>query len=235
MAGSNHNKDSENKENHRFVKVPQTKETVLRNIFFALGLALFVVGVLCCARLSFVAENRAFPVQPIIWLSLGAVLLFLVFGITRSSILLFFAIDSIVWGLITLFSSQGFIPFLYRHLWPLMLSTSGIALLSASAFKYHKVRSVFLFPSLAMVVLGGMFLPFSTHLIRMSFAEFISKTWPIFFLLVGTVMILLFFLQKNAQESFPYMDDDDELPEEDFTIEDTILHGVDRMPEDHNT
>ena len=67
---------------------------------------------------------------------------------------------------------------------------------------------VFLFPSVALFVLGIIFLLFSLHVFHISFAKFISVFWPIVLFVLGILLILVYGVQRINSEEFPYIKDD---------------------------
>ena len=95
-----------------------------------------------------------------------------------------------------------------KELWPVIVINAGLAFLVSDLFIYKKIRAVFLFPSVALFVLGIIFLLFSLHVFHISFAKFISVFWPIVLFVLGILLILVYGVQRINSEEFPYIKDD---------------------------
>lgn len=191
----------------KFFKIPQTKRTVVLNILFASGLVFMVAGVFLLIWLYI--DGIPFPTLPFIYISLGVICLFLTFAFTKSSILLLLGTLGIFWGVVSLLSVTQIISYSQLELWPFSVIASGISLFVSGIYKFRKVKSSYLFPSLTLVCIGIVFLLFSMHVVKMSFAEFIARIFPILFIVFGGSLIGIFIFQKNRPKEFPYMDDDD--------------------------
>ena len=92
-----------------------------------------------------------------------------------------------------------------KELWPVIVINAGLAFLVSDLFIYKKIRAVFLFPSVALFVLG---IIFSLHVFHISFAKFISVFWPIVLFVLGILLILVYGVQRINSEEFPYIKDD---------------------------
>ena len=95
-----------------------------------------------------------------------------------------------------------------KELWPVIVINAGLAFLVSDLFIYKKIRAVFLFPSVALFVLGIIFLLFSLHVFHISFAKFISVFWSIVLFVLGILLILVYGVQRINSEEFPYIKDD---------------------------
>ena len=193
-----------------FIKIPQTKSTVLRNVILAFGLILIFAGILLAVYFTF---NTSFPgfkmaVFPVLFLFSGGILIFLTFGLTKDPIILSIGIVLFLWGITALLSNTGLVPFTKKQLWPLIVVFSGIAVFISGLYHFKKIRSFYLFPSLTLVALGFLFLLFSMRIIKISLAKFIGAWWPFFVILVGLALVIIFFVKQKKSESFMYMEDD---------------------------
>ncbi|HAZ96346.1 hypothetical protein [uncultured Treponema sp.] len=112
--------------------------------------------------------------------------------------------DSIFFALLNI----EFLHLNLKELWPVIVINAGIAFIVSDLFIYKKIRTVFLFPSVALFVLGIIFLLFSLHVFHISFAKFISVFWPIVLFVLGILLILVYGVQRINSEEFPYMKDD---------------------------
>ncbi|HBP08754.1 MULTISPECIES: hypothetical protein [unclassified Treponema] len=112
--------------------------------------------------------------------------------------------DSIFFALLNI----EFLHLNLKELWPVIVINAGLAFIVSDLFIYKKIRTVFLFPSVALFVLGIIFLLFSLHVFHISFAKFISVFWPIVLFVLGILLILVYGVQRINSEEFPYMKDD---------------------------
>ena len=112
--------------------------------------------------------------------------------------------DSIFFALLNI----EFLHLNLKELWPVIVINAGLAFLVSDLFIYKKIRAVFLFPSVALFVLGIIFLLFSLHVFHISFAKFISVFWPIVLFVLGILLILVYGVQRINSEEFPYIKDD---------------------------
>ncbi len=128
--------------------------------------------------------------------------------ITKASFFIFLGLVCFFNGILGLLISTRAIPFTFKQLWPLCVILTGVSMFLASMFYTHRIRSVYLFPSIVIVVLGGCLLPFSLHLIKDSLSAFVLKWWPAILVAVGIVLIILFIAQQVNHKDFPYMTDD---------------------------
>jgi len=207
--------NGENQKNHdgnkirRFFKIPQTKYRVWLNMVFGFGLFFMVGGVF--ALITLFIEDTPFPFLPLIYISLGSICLFLTFGFTKSGTLLVLGTLGVFWGFISLFSVTGLTHYSQKELWPFAMIASGIGVFVSCIYKFRKIKSSYLFPSIALLGIGIVFLLFSMHVIKMSFAEFAARMFPILCIVFGGILIGIFIFQQNKPKKFPYMDDDDQL------------------------
>jgi len=112
--------------------------------------------------------------------------------------------DSIFFALLNI----EFLHLNLKELWPVIVINAGLAFIVSDLFIYKKIRTVFLFPSVDLFVLGIIFLLFSLHVFHISFAKFISVFWPIVLFVLGILLILVYGVQRINSEEFPYMKDD---------------------------
>ncbi len=199
------------KKKRRFIKIPQTKITVRSNLFFAAGLILLFFGIFLTVK-KFIPGIQVFYAKDVFLLGAGLIFVFFAFALTGSGLFVYLGIFFSLTGILSLFIDTNIIKYKFSDLWPLEVIFSGIALLPAGLYKLKRVRTIFLFPSLTLVVLGVLFLLFSLN--DISFSKFIGLWWPIILLIAGIALIVIFVVQRNHPKEFPYMVDDS-LEEED--------------------
>ncbi|MBN1647760.1 MAG: hypothetical protein JW874_06995 [Spirochaetales bacterium] len=83
-------------------------------------------------------------------------------------------------------------------IWPLFMTAAGVSLL-LFAFRVKGGRRIkLLVPSLSLVLLSFLFLPFSLGAVRISFSEFVVTWWPVLILILGIGSIILYFRNKKS-------------------------------------
>lgn len=95
-----------------------------------------------------------------------------------------------------------------RSLWPMLVIISGISFFLVDFFIMRKIRTIFLFPSILLVLLGTFFLVFSLGVVPFSFRRFMTLLGPVILVLSGVGIIIVYGFQKLNKENFPFMNED---------------------------
>lgn len=177
------------------------------NFMLAFGFVLVLTGIFLLVKRSEHA-TRVFAFRPVILLFAGAAVLFVAFAFTKNFNVIFLGILSMLMGVVFLIIDTHIVPFSFRELWPTIVIGSGVSLFLSFLYKYRRISSVFLFPSIMMLVLGTVFLMFSMHVFPFTFRHFITKWWPLLIIIGGASLIGIFLFQQSGNENFPYMEDD---------------------------
>lgn len=189
------------------IKLPQTIYRKESKFLLALGLLLVLAGLfLFVGRLE--SSDRVFAFRPVISLGLGIILLFISLALTGSSLSLFFGLFFLLMGIVLLLMDSGILRCGFSRLWPTIMIAAALSLFPAGLYKARRIRTVYLFPAIMILVLGIVFLLFSLHVIPVSFRVFVSRSWPFLFILVGGFLVVTFFIQQLNAKNFPYMEDD---------------------------
>ncbi len=193
--------------NRGFVKLPQTTYRKESNLVLALGLLLVLVGLFV-----FVGNQesavKVFAFRPIIVLAVGIVLLFCSLAFTGSSFSLFFGLFFFLMGIVLLLIDSGILPYGFSKMWPTIMIAAAFSLFPAGLYRARRVRTVYLFPAIMILLLGIVFLLFSLHVIPISFRVFVARCWPLLFIIVGAFLVITLFVQQLNAKNFPYMEDD---------------------------
>lgn len=177
------------------------------NIMLALGLCLVLLGIFFLVAVSTTAV-RVIAVRPAILLGIGVVCLFLSLAFMQNSLLIFAGLFCLLCGICTLLIDTKIISYTLRELWPTIMINMGLALFPAGLYKLKRVRTIYLFPAIMMVVLGAFFLLFSLRVVHLSLASFVSRWWPVVLLGGGIALVVIFLVQQANSKHFPYMEDD---------------------------
>ncbi|MDR3170990.1 MAG: hypothetical protein LBU17_05090 [Treponema sp.] len=122
---------------------------------------------------------------------LGSGFAVLAIKLNKRSLYLFFAAFFILVGFFLFLSALSIFPVTFAQDWPLLSVFSGLALFPAGWHRYGALRSHYVVPSLAFVILGSVLLIFSFKVIPFSFAQFILNWWPIIVVLAGLILVLI--------------------------------------------
>lgn len=186
---------------------PRAKYGWRANAVLAAGLVLILVGIFLMVKHSEHA-TKVFALRPVILLSVGAIALFVSIAFTESGNTLYVGLFCVMMGIVMLMVDTHIIRYSLKEMWPTIMISSGVALFPASLYKLRRIRTVYLFPAIMLIMLGMMFLLFSMHIFPFSFREFISKWWPLLVIMGGFLLIAIFFVQRANSKRFPYMKDD---------------------------
>ncbi len=189
------------------IKVPETRTSLKQILMLAAGLILVMAGILLTIRKN-TSVTKVFALRPVMCLSLSAVFLFLAFAFIKNGLFLFLGIFSFLTGIVFLLGDTELVNPTMRNLWPLIVVASGISLFPAGIYKLKRIRTVYLFPAIALVGLGLFFFLFSMHIVKISFVQFFSKWWPAFLIIFGIALVVIFLWQQSHKKEFPYMSDD---------------------------
>ena len=218
---------SKSPEERKFFKIPQTKNAVRQNILLAAGLLLVLAGIFLFVK-AFASATKVFAIRPVVFLCAGAVFIFLALAFTKNSIFVYLGTTSVLFGIISILTDTGITSLSMKELWPAFVIACGVSLFPAGFYKMKRVRTVYLFPSITLVALGVLFLMFSLHIIKMAFSHFIAFTWPVFIMLFGIFLVVIFLWQQKHHKDFPYMVDDSlDNENDDDDDDDNIKEGGD--------
>ncbi len=120
-----------------------------------------------------------------------------------------FVFDGIFFSLLNL----DFFKFGLRELWPVIVLNSSLAFFATDFFIFKRLRTVFFFPSIMLLILGVFFLLFSARIVPITFRKFIGFAWPIILTVFGILLIVVYGVQQMNKKEFPYMEDDSEITE----------------------
>ncbi|MBQ9537737.1 MAG: hypothetical protein IJU95_00575 [Treponema sp.] len=176
-------------------------------VLLALGLLLVLSGLFI-----FVGNQesavKVFALRPVIFLGLGILLLFWSLALSSSSLSLFFGLFFLLIGSVLLLVDSGILPCGFSQLWPTIMIAAALSLFPAGLYKARRVRTVYLFPAIMILLLGIVFLLFSLHVIPISFRVFVARCWPLLIIVSGVVLVVIFYVQQLNAKDFPYLEDD---------------------------
>ena len=108
---------------------------------------------------------------------------------------------SLVLGALLLLLTTTVFPTTLAQMWPLFMTIIGVAMLVYGLRKKTFARLTFTIPGGAMVLLSGVFLPFSLKIVSIDFAQFVAIWWPVIFVLVGGTLLVTHLVRKRHRET----------------------------------
>ncbi len=199
--------DSDDKKAYRFIKLPQTKYRKEANFILAVGLLLVFIGLFVLVGNQEKA-TKIFAFRPVLSLSSGIILLFIALALTGESFSVFLGCFFVLMGVVFLLVDSHIIPYSFSEMWPTIMIASGLALFPAGLYRAKRIRTVYLFPAIMLVLLGICFLLFSLRVFPIPFRVFVSRFWPLLIIICGLGLVVMFFVQQVNSKTFPYMEDD---------------------------
>lgn len=187
------------------------------NFFLALGMACFILGIV----LFFIppADQREtshlFFNSSILLITAASVYISLLF---KSYVAFYVSLNCCVDSLIMLIMEIRAVPSPLKRYWPLAVIISGVSLLALGAVRYKRFRTAYVFPAATLTILGGFFLLFTLKIIKVPLNVFASFFLPLFLILGGMSLIVLYYVRQNAKDKFPIIKDveKDEYDDEDY-------------------
>ncbi|MDR2028339.1 MAG: DUF5668 domain-containing protein [Treponema sp.] len=131
---------------------------------------------------------------------LGALCAVFAIKLNKRSLYMFFAAFLIQAGFFLFLVALKIIPLKLSHWWPLLSVFTGLALVPAGWRRYGAIRSRYVVPALAFVILGCLLLIFSFDVVPFSFKQFILEWWPFLVVLAGLVLVLIALGTRNNTE-----------------------------------
>ena len=80
-----------------------------------------------------------------------------------------------------------------RRIWPVFMLMVGISLIPCAFRKSKGNRIKIIIPSIAIILLSLVFLPFSMKILTTRFIVFAAMWWPMFFIIMGITFLIIFF------------------------------------------
>ena len=160
-------------------------------IFIFLGIAFLLI-----TTGKFTGRELIWPVLP---LFLGLILLYKSFFRSGKDIYILIGMFFTLSGLYFLLRITILDTYEVARVWPFFMLFTGISLLMYG-FKKKKDNRLKLFvPAFAIIILSLFFLPFSLKLFTMKFLTFAVIWWPVIFIAMGAILVILFIVKRNDQ------------------------------------
>jgi hypothetical protein len=109
---------------------------------------------------------------------------------------LFFSSVAILSGMFLLLFNLDVFGVGFLRLWPVVPAIIGFSLFPSGLKKYGRPRARFVMPAVLFLCLSFLFFLFSFRVIPLSFREFITYYWPVFFVAAGGGLLILYLLNR---------------------------------------
>lgn len=182
------------------------------NLLLAFGLLFLFGGFLLFLVALENNHDHFFRFWPFFIMFAGMLVTYFSVTVFKKSYILFVGILTALSGCLSIFITRDITTLDFPQLWPCFLFFAAIALFLSCIYKFRKLRPNYFVPSIAMIVLGIVFLLFSLDVVKMSFASFIVITGPFILFFGGVAVVVLYFVQSTHRELI--------VPEEDADNED---------------
>jgi hypothetical protein len=127
---------------------------------------------------------------PVVPLVAGLILLYVVFQKDGPEAYVFLGTLFLLVGILVLLLNTVMSEVTLERIWPLFMTITGLSLLAYARKKRGYARLSLTIPSIAIVVLSGIFLPFSLDLIQRNFIAFVGTWWPTLLIVLGLVLLI---------------------------------------------
>ena len=183
----------------------------MQNFLLAVGMSCILFGIyfLVAFRAAAGAGIAVF-VRFMCLSGVGMLLLFLSLVLIKSYLLVYVGMQLVFFGILALVIDSNIVSAGLRELWPVLVVSSGVSLFPAGLYRAKRIKSIYLFPGILLVVIGLFFLPFSLNLTGVSLKKFFLAFYPLAFIFMGLILVVVFFYQQTHRKNFPYMTDDSE-------------------------
>ncbi len=194
------------------------QKSVLVNVLIIFGLLLFFA----VAVFAYWITDKAFlEVLSYVFLALQFLfgILVLIFSIKKTRVATHLFMGSLlsVWALLY-FLVDNVLTCGLKEFWPVFGFFAGVLLFVSGFYKYGKIKFGYLIPSVALVGMGVWYSFFSFGVIKTPFIEVVKRLGPVFAVILGVLLILLFFIQKRNKkfvikddETGTFSDEDEEI------------------------
>lgn len=177
--------------------IKKTNPLIARKFILAIGLLCIGAGVLFFALTQSIFTNKFFALRAFFLIVVGAFLFYRSLTVHKNSTLFFISLVILLNSFLLMAIDIALLPFRLVQIWPFMVILCGLSLIPASFYKYGKINSRYIVPSVMITSMGVFFLLFSLDIIQMSFVAFSAQWWPLFLVIAGLLLVALFFYGKK--------------------------------------
>jgi hypothetical protein len=173
-----------------------SRRTIARVIFFV-GLILMFLGSGFLLG-SLAGVSRISVAVSFLFVVLGNICAAMAIQLSSRGLYLFLAAFFLQAGFFLFLLALRIFPLGFSESWPLLSVFAGFSLFPAGWRRFGALRTGYVVPSIAFVILGLALLVFSLDLVAFSFRQFMLDWWPLLIVLAGLVLVLVSFGSKSS-------------------------------------
>jgi len=83
-----------------------------------------------------------------------------------------------------------------EKIWPVFMIIGGLSILPFAHKKSQSAKLAIIVPTVAIIGLAVIFLPFSLGVIEADFTHFVLRWWPAILLLVGALLVISYTIRR---------------------------------------
>lgn len=178
----------------------------------AIGLGFISGGILLLLLLQTNNVPVIALVQTVLSMAIGVIALYRGFIPEKSTWRLFVGFSLVCTSIVLFAANTDLISYTLLNLWPCIVISVGISFTLSAVIAQKQLPLRFLVLSISFVLMGIVFLLFSTHVITVPFRRVAARLWPVLLILIGIFLLIVFqYLKKNqAVGDVSFYDDSDE-------------------------
>lgn len=193
------------------IKVMAKDNRKFQNILLALGLFLFLAGIVMAFLPPMVQmETYHFALNCALVLITAALVYFSI--LSQNAVVFYISVNLCLLSLGLLFLNARLGVVQFKQYWPIVVIVFGITLLPVGRFHYKKFRTLYVIPSAALTVLGAFFFLFTFKIINMKMRVFFSYFMPFILIAGGISLIIMYYVRQSAKDKFPTIQEEDDEP-----------------------
>ena len=193
------------------IKVMAKENRKIQNILLALGLFLFLAGIVM-AFLPSMEQLQTYHFALNCAIVLITAALVYVSILSQNAAVFYVSVNCCLLSLGLLFLNARLGVVQFKQYWPIVVIVFGITLLPVGRFHYKKFRTLYVIPSAALTILGAFFFLFTFKIIKMKMGVFFSYFMPFILIAGGISLIAMYYVRLKAMEKFPAIQEDDDEP-----------------------
>lgn len=193
------------------MKVMAKDNRKLQNILLALGLFLFLTGIVMALLPPVMQiETYHFALNCAFVVITAALVYFSI--LSQNAVVFYISVNFCLLSLAYLLLNARLGDVNLKQVWPIIVIVFGITLLPVGRFHYKKFRTFYVIPSASLTVLGAFFFLFTFKIIDMPLRVFFASFMPFFFIIGGIALIILYYVRLKAKDMFPTIQEDEYEP-----------------------
>jgi hypothetical protein len=173
-----------------------SRRTIARVIFFVGLILMFLGSVFLLGSLA--GLSRISVAVSFLFVILGSICAAMAIQLDKRGLYLFLAVFFLLAGFFLFLLALQVFPLRFSEGWPLLSVFAGLSLFPAGWRRFGVLRTGYVVPSIAFVILGLALLVFSLDLVAFSFRQFMLDWWPLLVVLAGLVLVLVSFGSKSG-------------------------------------